>query len=210
MKNLITLSIILLTAFMTQANEYQENTHYAKVSGLAANQAEVREYFSFFCPHCYRYEPLMAAVKNNLPSKVKFVKNHVDFLPGTSKKMQRMLTKAMITAQVIDVEEAQIAAIFKYIHVHRAVFTSLRDVKNIFVLNGVDGELVEQTMASEEVNDKANSMFDHQQALSKSGGIKAVPAIIVNGKYRVIAKELDKDNFEQDYTKLVNFLLTLD
>lgn len=210
MKNLVILSAFLLATFITQASDYQENTHYVKVSGLAATQAEVREYFSFYCPHCYRYEPLMAAVKKNLANDVKFVKNHVDFLPGTSKKMQKILSKAMITAQVLDVEESQIAAIFKYIHVHRAVFTSLRDVRNVFVLNGVDGELFEQTMASEQVNTLANSMFDHQQALSKSGGIKAVPAIIVNGKYRVIAKDLDKENFEQDYTNLVNFLLTLD
>lgn len=120
------------------------------------------------------------------------------------------MTKALITAQQLNVEASQIAAIFKYIHVHRAVFTSLRDVSNVFVLNGVDAELFAQTMASEAVNDKANSMFDHQQALSKTGGLRAVPAVVVNGKYLIIAKDLDQNNFQQDYTNLVDYLLSLD
>ncbi len=210
MKKLLILSIMLLTTFTSHATAYKENSHYIKVNGLAAEQAEVREYFSFYCPHCYRYEPLMTAVKNNLPEGTAFVKNHVDFLPGTSNKMQKILTKALITAQQLNVEESQIAAIFKYIHVHRAVFTSLRDVSNVFVLNGVDAELFAQTMASEAVNDKANSMFNHQQALSKTGGLRAVPAVVVNGKYLIIAKDLDQNNFQQDYTNLVNYLLSLD
>ena len=192
------------------ATDYQEEKHYVKVNGLAADGAEVREYFSFYCPHCYSYEPLMASVKKHLPDGAKFVKNHVDFLPGASHKMQQMLTKALITAQVLDVEESQVAAMFKYIHVHRAVFTSQRDVRNVFVLNGIDGDEFDRVMASEEVLNKAKIMHDHQDAISKSGGITSVPAVIINGKYRLIAKELDKENIEQEYNNLVKYLLTLD
>jgi len=201
---------MLLCSLSVNAADYQEEKHYVKVKGITATGAEVREYFSFYCPHCYRYEPLMATVKKQLPKGVKFVRNHVDFLPGASHKMQQMLTKALLAAQMLDVEESQVAAIFKYIHVHRAVFTSQRDVRNIFVLNGIDGDNFDSAMASEELANKAKVMHDHQDALSKSGGITSVPAVIINGKYRLIATELDKTNPEQDYNNLVKYLLSLD
>jgi len=210
MKKIITMTLLLLSSLSSYATDYQEDKHYVKVEGIAATGAEVREYFSFYCPHCYRAEPLMASVKKNLPEGVSFVRNHVDFLRSASHKMQALLTKALVTAQVLEVEESQVAAIFKYIHEHRAVFTSQRDVRNVFVINGVDGDKFDQTIASDEVKTKAASMHNHQETLSKSGGITAVPAVIINGKYRLITTSLDKSNPEQDYHNLVKYLLSLD
>lgn len=212
MNKLITITLLLLWSLsgISYAADYQEGTHYVKVKGIEATVPEVREYFSFYCPHCYSAEPLMASIKKHLPDGVSFIKNHVDFLPGASHKMQQMLTKSLISAQILDVEETQVAAIFKYIHVHRAVFTSQRDVRNVFILNGIDGENFDQVMASEAVATQTKLMHDHQHALSDSGGLTSVPAVIINGKYRLIAKELDKANFEQDYNRLVKYLLSLD
>jgi len=45
--------------------------------------------------------------------------------------------------------------------------------------------------------------------MSKKGALSSVPTVFVNGKYRINVKELDKDNFEQDYRNLINYLLTL-
>ena len=210
MKKIIIMTLLLLSSLSSYATSYQEEKHYVKVEGIAATGAEVREYFSFYCPHCYSAEPLMASVKNNLPEGVAFVRNHVDFLRSASHKMQAVLTKALITAQVLEVEEAQVAAIFKYIHVHRAVFTSQRDVRNVFVLNGIDGEKFDKTIVSDEVTKKSAAMHHHQEAMSQSGGINSVPSVIVNGKYRVITKNLDQNNIEQDYNNLVKYLLSLD
>ncbi len=201
--------VFITLPLLGNTTDYQEGKHYALVKGVDVKAPEIREYFSFYCPHCFKYEPLMHAVKEQLPEGAVFVKNHVDFLPGASPKMQKLMTKALAAAQVLDVEESQIAAIFKYIHVHRAVFTSLRDVRNVFVLNGVDGDKFDKTIASEEVKAKANVMINHQNVLSKSGGITAVPAVIVNGKYRLIEADLDKENFVQDYNNLIKYLLKL-
>ena len=209
MKKLLAMLVLITLPLLGNTTDYQEGKHYVAVKAIEANNAEVREYFSFYCGHCFRYEPLMHSVKKHLPEGAVFVKNHVDFLPGTSHKMQKMMTKALVAAQVLNVEESQIAAIFKFIHVHKAVFTSLKDVRNVFVLNGVDGEEFDQAFASEQVKLKAKVMHEHQDALAKSGGITGVPAIIINGKYRVIATDLDKENFEQDYNNLIKYLLNL-
>jgi thiol:disulfide interchange protein DsbA len=52
-------------------------------------------------------------------------------------------------------------------------------------------------------------MKKQQDYFAKKGALTGVPAVIVNGKYRVDAQGLDRNNFEQDYINLVNHLLTL-
>ncbi|MCW8832072.1 MAG: thiol:disulfide interchange protein DsbA/DsbL [Colwellia sp.] len=202
---------MLLTAFSASAcaEKYTEGKQYTKVSETASTKAEVREYFSFYCPHCFKFEPFMEDLKKQLPEGVSFERNHVDFLRAASPKIQAMLTKSVVVAEQLGMDKKLIGAIFKYIHVQRAVITSEKDIRNIFVLNGADGEKFDKLMKSFSVNSRAKSMKKHQETMAKKRAITGVPAVIVNGKYRINAQELDKNNFEQDYQNLVAYLLTL-
>ncbi len=191
------------------AEKYTEGKQYTKVNETISSKAEVREYFSFYCPHCFRFEPFMESVKKKLPDNVKFERNHVDFLRAASPKIQGMLGKAVVVAEQLGMDKKLINAVFKYIHVQRAVITSEKDIRNIFVLNGADGEKFDKLMKSFSVNSRAKSMKKHQDTMTKKGALKSVPTIIVNGKYRINVRELDKNNFEQDYQNLIDHLLTL-
>tara|TARA_R110002050_G_scaffold231244_3_gene366997 strand:+ start:3091 stop:3777 length:687 start_codon:yes stop_codon:yes gene_type:complete len=191
------------------AEKYTEGEHYTKVSETASKNAEVREYFSFYCPHCLRFEPFMESVKKNLPEGVKFERNHVDFLRAASPEVQSMLSKAVVAAEQLGMESKLVGAIFNYLQIQRAVITSEKDIRNIFVLNGADGEKFDKLMKSFSVNSHAKSMKKHQDTMSKSGALKSVPTVIVNNKYRINTQALDKTNFEQDYKDLINYLLTL-
>jgi len=209
----VSLLLLALMPFTATSANYQEGKHYLKVKEVAVEAPEVREYFSFYCPHCFRYEPLMAEVKAKLPEGASFKKNHVDFLPGASRKMQQLLTKALIVAEKMEMTESHIEAIFKYIHVHRAVFTSLKDVRNVFILNGADSDKFDQLMASDEVRIQAEKMKSNQDLLATSGDLKSVPSIVVNGKYIIHTHDLDNSSaeaFYADYNNLVKFLLALD
>ncbi len=208
---LIVLLMPLFVLSMTAcAEKYTEGKQYTKVSETKTNKAEVREYFSFYCQHCFRFEPFIEAVKDKLPKGVAFEKNHVDFLRAASPKVQFMLTKAVIVADKLGMGKKLMNATFNYIQVQRAVITSEKDIRNIFVLNGADGEKFDKLMKSPGLLAKAKSMKKHQDVASKSGALTAVPAVFVNGKYRINTAELDKDNFEQDYHNLIKYLLTLD
>jgi thiol:disulfide interchange protein DsbA len=77
------------------------------------------------------------------------------------------------------------------------------------VLNGADGEKFDKLMKSFGVNSKAKQMKKKQDYYAKIGGLTAVPAVIVNGRFRIENKVLDKDNFEEDYNNLVKYLLAL-
>jgi thiol:disulfide interchange protein DsbA len=152
----------------------------------------------------------MHSLKKTLPENVTFERNHVDFLRAASPKVQQMITKAIVAAEQFDNTDKLVGAIFNYVQVQRAVITSEKDLRNIFVLNGSDGEKFDKLMKSFSVNSKAKLLKKKQDDMSAKGAIKGVPAVFVNGKYRINNAELDKKNFEQDYQNLVKYLLELD
>jgi thiol:disulfide interchange protein DsbA len=214
MKKLQQLVLVLLIPFFALsitacAEKYTEGKQYTKVNEAISSKAEVREYFSFYCPHCLRFEPFMEKVKENLPKGVKFERNHVDFLRAASPKIQAMLTKSVVVAEQLGMDKKLVGALFNYLQVQRAVITSEKDIRNIFVLNGADGAKFDKLMKSFSVNSRAKSMKKNQDIMAKNGALKGVPTIIVNGKYRINSQELDKNNFEQDYQNLIQHLLTL-
>lgn len=211
MKQLFMVLLMPLFAFSITAcaEKYNEGKQYTKVSETVSVKAEVREYFSFYCPHCLRFEPFMETVKKNLPEGVKFERNHVDFLRAASPQIQAMLTKSVVVAEQLGMDDKLVGAVFNYIQIQRAEITSEKDIRNIFVLNGADGDKFDKLMKSFSVISKAKSIKKNQDSMSKKGALKGVPTIIVNGKYRVNTQELDKNNFEQDYQNLIKHLLTL-
>ena len=210
MKKLFTLFVAAMMACTASCADYQEGKHYTKVNDEVRAKNEVREYYSFYCPHCYNFEPFFADVKKLLPADVAFERNHVDFLRGASKDIQFMLSKALVTAQQLKVEEKLVAAIFKYIHVQRAGFSSEKDIRNIFVLNGVDGAKFDKVFKGFATNSKAKLMQKNQDYFANKRVLTGVPTVIVNGKYRIEFKELEKNNEKQDFANLVKYLQTLD
>jgi len=215
MKKILSLIVMLCMPLMACSAEYKAGEHYTVVDDKVSKKLEVREYFSFYCPHCFNFEPIMANVKKDLPADAAFEMNHVDFLRAASPKVQGLLSKAIVVAKKMDMEKKMVGAIFNYLQVQRAFITSEKDIRNIFVLNGADGEQFDKLMSSFSINSQAKVMKKNQDYFSKKIGadgkpaLNAVPTVIVNGKYKVNPGALDKGDFEGDYKKLVNHLLTL-
>ena len=207
---LFTLSLALALPLTANAANYKEGKQYTQISETASSKSEVREYFSFYCPHCFKFEPFMEQVKKELPSKTKFERNHVDFLRAASPEIQFMLSKAIVVAQQLKMEKKLVNALFNYIQVQRAIISSEKDIRNVFVLNGVDGDKFDKLMSSFTVNSQAKKMKKHQDELTRKRVLKSVPTIVVNEKYLINMKELDKSDFENDYKRLIKYLLTLD
>jgi len=209
LKSLLLMPLLALSV-SAAAGQYTEGEQYTKVSETVSKKKEVREYFSIYCGHCFKFEPFMHSLKKSLPKEASFERNHIDFLPGASTKTQAMVTKATVVAEQLENTDKLIGALFNYIHVQRAVITSEKDLRNIFVLNGADGAKFDKLMKSFSVNSKAKSLKKSQDTMSAKRALTGVPAVFVNGKYRVNAAKLDKNNFEQDYQNLVKYLLELD
>lgn len=165
-----------------QTTVWKEGTHYDVISETATKKPEVKEYFSFWCPACFQYEPLVAQFKANLADNVKFTKVHVNFMGMSSRDLQNEATKALMIARAMKDEATYTAAIFNYIHRQRAMISNADDLRNIFIVNGADADEYDKLAASFSVNSlvKRNnkSIDDYREHLT------GVPTFIVNGKYK--------------------------
>lgn len=199
MKKLFAAIVLIMTASFLlplQANAqvelWQEGKHYKVISDTKTAEPEVTEYFSFWCPACYRAEPLVKQIKSQLPEGVAFNKIHVNFMNPrmASPQAQNDATKAMQIAQELKQSDAMNGAIFNYIHRQGSVITDLSDLRSIFVVNGVNGEQFDKMAKSFKLrslvkrnNDKLGEFREH---------VSGVPNFIVNGKYQA--------TFTQDMT----------
>ncbi len=161
---------------------WKEGEHFIVLDKPATKTPEIREYFSFWCPHCYSFEPLIEQIKQKKSDNVKFTKVHVNFMGFTGPEVQDEATKAMMIGQALNQGDQLNKAIFDYIHRQRGVITGLQDLKNIFVVNDVDPAEFDKLAGSFGVNrlvkSNNNNIANYRQHLT------GVPNFIVNGKYQ--------------------------
>ena len=114
--------VILFVSTLANATQFKLGEHYTEVKTPFKTEKSVIEFFSFYCPHCYKQEPVMKNIIANLPSDVIFKKNHVDGMPGRNLEIEQALTKALITADILKVKQQITPVIFSYIHKNKANF----------------------------------------------------------------------------------------
>ena len=162
--------------------KWKEGTHYVVLDEEATDKPVITEYFSFWCPHCFKFEPIVKQIKQKMDSNTKFNKVHVNFMRFAGPDVQDAATKAMLIGRAMKQEEAMNAAIFNYIHKQRATITNLNDLRNIFVVNGADGEAFDKLASSFGVNSMVKK---NQQAIDANRAyLTGVPSFIINGKYQ--------------------------
>ncbi|MCL1095933.1 thiol:disulfide interchange protein DsbA/DsbL [Shewanella kaireitica] len=181
MKKALLVALAFIVAPMAaMAADYKEGVHYTVVNqGPATAKPEITEYFSFYCPHCYNFaKSEVPKIKASLPEGVTFKQNHVDFINGN---MGVEMSRAFAVAHQLKVDEKMETAIFSAIHDKKQHFTNRDDVKAIFVANGVDGKAFDAAANSFMVNAQMSQM----KRATQNAKISGVPALVVNGKYRV-------------------------
>lgn len=198
----------LLASTFAHASAYQAGVQYDVVADHATPKAEVREFFSFYCPHCFHFEPLVLNLEASLPKGVTLEKNHVDFLRQAPASVQMMLAQAYVTGRDMGQGHEVAKIIFEYIHKDRANFNSYDDIRSLMAVSGIDMTKFEQKFNSMPVIAAANYMKEQQTLWSEKQVLTGVPTLIVNGKYRVNLAKLDSNNLANDLNQLVAFLLT--
>jgi thiol:disulfide interchange protein DsbA len=174
--------LLLSSQAIAQVELWQEGKHYEVISETASKKPELKEFFSFWCPACFQYEPLVKQFKENLPQGVTFTKVHVNFMGLASRDNQDAATKAMMVARAMKDEVKYNTAVFNYIHRQRAPVTGFDDLRRIFVVNGADAEEFDKLAASFSVNSlvKRNNknIDDFREHLT------GVPTFIINQKFK--------------------------
>lgn len=195
--------LLLLQSTNLLASNFKQGEHYFALDKEVSKVQQITEYFSFYCPACFRQEPFMNQLKSKLPNKENFKKNHVTAMPGRDVESETMLSKALATARLLKIEEQINGAIFNYIHVNRANFDNVKDVKNLFLLQGIDSATFDKTFASFKVNMEAKRMASNTQKL-RDKGYTSVPTIVINNNYIPNIRSIKS---MQEYEDLVQYLL---
>lgn len=203
---LITTSLFtLLVSTTAWTKDYKVGEDYFELNNKISKTQQITEYFSFYCPACFRQEPFMKTLKATLPTANAFSKNHVTNMPGRDEATETLLSQALITAKLLDVEQPVVDAIFQQIHVSRSNMASIADIKALFTKQGIDSKQFDKTFNSFKVKVEAKRMAANTQKLREKG-YGSVPTLVVNNNYvpniRSI-KTLD------EYKALIRYLLTL-
>lgn len=197
MKKIYVFIVLTILSINLHALQFIQGTDYQVLDTTASTEPKVTEYFSFYCPHCYNFEPAIQNVKQLLPTEVKLNKVHVSFMGGN---MGASMAKAYAVMVVLGVENKMIPAMFEQIHVLRSTPRNESDLRQLFVDNGIDGNEYDAAFNSFVV-ESMQKQFDIDFQKTKLTG---VPSVVVNNKYQVTPTNVKSI---EDYMELINFLL---
>lgn len=183
LKKLLTTVALSLMATLSWAEDYRAGEHYHElafpVKTASAEKIEVTEAFGYPCPHCNTFEPLLAKWRKQQADDVEFVG-----LPVVFGRSWEPLARAYYVAELSDKVEATHQPMFDAIHLHRKRFSGPKALAEFYAPLGIEEEKFNKLYNSFAVNMKL------KQADSKVRGyeITGVPAMVVNGKYRITAQ----------------------
>jgi len=138
-------------------------------------KVEVIEFFSYACPHCYRFEPYIEKWQEKKSDNIEFI-----HIPAVFNDNWEALATLYYAAEVLGVQEKMHPIIFEAMHGEGKKIRSFEDLKALFEANGVSGEKLNQALNSFTVAAKTR----RAKTMTQSYGIKSVPNIVVQGKYR--------------------------
>lgn len=189
---LLAFALIFPLQACAQQQPWQEGTHYEVIADEATAKPEIIEFFSFWCPACNAFEPLVAQMKSKIDDNVKFEKVHVNFMRFAEEETQNSATRAMVIGRLLKQEEKFNKAIFDYIHNQNASITEMRDLKNIFQLHGVEADEFDKLSSNFSVNSMVSR--NNKKIEEYRRHVSGVPGFIINGKYKAkFTREMSPD-----------------
>ncbi|MFD1299942.1 thiol:disulfide interchange protein DsbA/DsbL, partial [Lysobacter gummosus] len=156
---------------------------------------EVAEVFSYTCPHCAQFEPLLVDWRKKQTADVKFTP-----IAGPFGGNPIPFEKAFYAAQTLGLVEKTHEAMFRAVHIDQSIpYMSVTDEQlgAFYAKYGVKPADFIGTMNSFAINAKGKRA---EQFMQRSG-VDSSPSLVVNGKYLVKGK-----NFE-DYLRIADHLV---
>jgi thiol:disulfide interchange protein DsbA len=148
----------------------------------SADKIEVAELFMYSCPHCFTLDPILDEWVGQLEPGVRFVR-----LPTVFNRIAQMHAQIYYTAEILagngtlqDLNQLHVT-VFNEFHRRGNRLTSVDSIERLFARYGVPADEFEKAWNSFAVNQKMRVSAD----LTRRYNVNSVPAIVVNGKYRV-------------------------
>jgi thiol:disulfide interchange protein DsbA len=189
--------VLAFAAGTCSAQNWVEGKNYFRITppqptNVAPGKVEVMEVFSFGCPACNAFQPIMKQLKAALPPNAQVVYLPASFIPSED---WPMFQRAFFTAQALGIEEkthdamfnavwgtGELAAIDPVTHRIKSSIPTIEDAAKFYErTTGVKADTFLATAKSFGVDAKmrmADAEIGAAQALS-------TPTLIINGKWRL-------------------------
>lgn len=167
------LAVISLAPVHAQAYRTLDNPLMTEGSGV-----EVREFFSYACPHCADFEPRIRAWSEQMGERVNIVHTPVTF----GRNAWEVLARAYFAADALGIIQDTHRAMFDAIHVDGRQFPNAEAVAAFYAsITEVSEQDVVDAMNSFSVNSRINQA----NRLVGEYGVPGTPAVAVAGKYLI-------------------------
>lgn len=150
-----------------------------------SGKIEVVEVFSYTCPHCAAFEPMLLAWRARQTADVKFTP-----VAGPFGANPIPFAKAFYAAQSLGLLAKTHDPMFRAIHIDRSLDLQGANEESIaafYAKYGADPKEFISTMSSFAVDAKQKRATQFMQR----SGVESSPSIVVEGKYRVTGKSLE-------------------
>lgn len=156
---------------------------------------EVVEVFSYVCPHCFHFDPILSAWMKQQKPDVALVQVHASWSPS-----MEAYQRGFYTAQALKVKEKAHAAIFNAIHVEHKELKDAQAWADFLSAYGVSKQSVLAAYGSEAIS----SQVKQADQLFRSYQISGTPELVVEGKYRISTRF---SGTQEEMLKVIQYLV---
>ena len=180
LKQLVALAALTLSAFATvshAADGQAFETLGTRIPTEVAGKVEVIEFFSYGCPHCRDFEPLLDEWVKKLPPDVNFVKVPITF----NRPEWTTLARLYYTLQAMGEADRMGLAVFAAIHDERRPLYREDALMEWVAGSGLDAKRFSDTYKSFGVQSKVQ----RASQIAAAYKVRGVPMMAVDGRYTV-------------------------
>ncbi|OUS27342.1 hypothetical protein A9Q99_15125 [Gammaproteobacteria bacterium 45_16_T64] len=192
---------LLATLAITSVNAetFREGVDYTElkqpIQTADPSTIEVREFFWFGCPHCFKLESFAHAFAKDLPDGVVFLQT-----PAPLNKSWMNHAHAFYVMEALGKTDVMAPALFNQLHVAKNKIFSQEQLATFFGKYDVSTSDFNKLFQSFSVRTKVRQA----EAFARAARLNGVPAMVVNGKYVVGTRQAK--GFPR-MMQIVNFLI---
>lgn len=192
-------AVVFSTSALAADAKYEEGVNYQVRTDKLTPVKEIREFFSFWCGHCFALQESFDNIAKAYPEAA-FERNPVYMLGG---RMGVESQRAMAVATNLGMQDLFVKELFKRMHVDGKVPMSHEEMADFMASIGIAKNKYEKEYMSFPIQ----GIVAKYDKWGKDINIEAVPEILINGKY-LVTMESVKD--EKEMIDLIGYLLDKD
>ncbi len=191
--------VCLLAAGLAFAQDPREGVDYTVLNPpqpTERGKIEVTEFFSYMCPHCAHFEPVLAPWAKKLPKDVSFQR-----IPVVYRPQWEAPARLYYTLEALNEVDRLHGAVFNAIHVEGGNLTTDAGVAEWTAKKGLDPRKFSDVYNSFTLQSK----LQRARQATAAYHIDSVPSIVVAGKYKAPTETFTGTH--EDLLKIVDALI---